>query len=134
MVELVWDEGRVGTATTSAGCLLSVGEDSSVPPEDLLAMSVAACLMRTCLRLASSAGIELLGFTAAGHVDCDPGGRALHISVAAHLVTEGGVAELALHRLWTRAVRESPVATVVRAALTTSLEVTRLSQPPAQTP
>lgn len=130
MVELVWDERRVGTATTSAGQALCVGDDSSVPPEELLAMSVAACLMRTCLRLAAEEGIDLLSFTAATHVDGGCDASVLRLSVTAHLVTTTSVAESSIHALWDRAVRESPIAIALGHVLDTELEVTRLSEPP----
>ena len=134
MVELVWDQQQVGTATTSDGHSLCVGGDSSVPPEDLLAMSVAACLMRTCLRLAADQGIELLSFTAAAHADGGCDGQALRISLAAHLVTSSGVPESALRALWDRVVRASPVAVALGASLVTELEVTRLAEPSPRTP
>lgn len=134
MVELVWDQWQVGTATTSAGHSLCVGGDSSVPPEDLLAMSVAACLMRTCLRLAVDQGIDLLSFTAAAHVEGGGDGEALRISLTAHLVTSANVPEWSLRALWDRAVRKSPVAVVLGAALEIELEVTRLLEPPTGTP
>jgi len=129
MVELVWDERRVGTATTSAGQSLCVGDNSSVPPEELLAMSVAACLMRTCLRLAEEQGIDLLGFTAATHVDGGCDAAVLKLSVTAHLVTTASVQEPALHALWERTVLESPIARALGPVLDTELEVTRLSEP-----
>ena len=132
MVELVWDQRQVGTATTSTGYSLCVGGDSSVPPEDLLAMSVAACLMRTCLRLAADQEIDLLSFTAAAHVDGGCDAQALRISLAAHLVTTRDVPESDLRALWDRATRKSPVAAVLGAALNTELEVTRLSEPPSR--
>lgn len=134
MVELVWDQQQVGTASTSAGHSLCVGGDSGVPPEDLLAMSVAACLMRTCLRLAADQGIELLGFTAAAHVDGGCDAQALRISIAAHLVAPKAVPESSLRALWDLAVRASPVAVVLGAALDTGLEVTRLAEPLPRTP
>ena len=134
MVELVWDQRQVGTATTSAGHSLCVGGDSSVPPEDLMAMAVAACLMRTCLRLAEEQGIDLLSFTAAAHVDGGGDAQALRISLAAHLVTSSRVPESSLRALWDRAVRTSPVAVVLGAALDTALEVTRLAEPSPRTP
>jgi organic hydroperoxide reductase OsmC/OhrA len=105
-----------------------------VPPEDLLAMSVAACLMRTCLRLAGDQGIDLLGFTAAAHVDGGCDAQALRISLAAHLVTSRRVPEASLRALWDRAVRTSPVAVALSAALDTELEVTRLAEPIPRTP
>ena len=134
MVELVWDQRQVGTATTSTGHSLCVGGDSSVPPEDLLAMSVAACLMRTCLRLAADQGIDLLSFTAAARVDGGCDAQALRISLTAHLVTSRNVPESTLRGVWERAVRKSPVAVVLGAALDTELEVTRLSEPAIRTP
>lgn len=125
MVELVWDQRRAGTATTLAGRSLVVGEQADFSPEEILAIAVAACLMRTSVRIAAESGVELLSFTAAAKFE-DPS-IPNRIHVRAHMVTSDAVPEVRTRDVWSRAVRDSSVACLLGDRLVPELEVTRLA-------
>lgn len=129
MIELVWDERRVGTATTSDGHSLTVGEQAAFSPDELLAMAAAACLMRTCIRLADTSGIELLSFTATAEAagDCTSG-HAPKVDLRVHLVVSDRVPAPHLSAFWTRAVRQSPIAMLLGPRLAIHHDITRLAQ------
>lgn len=125
MIELVWDQRRAGTATTSSGQWLAVGDQADFSPEELVAMAAAACLMRTSVKLAAESGIDLLSFTAAARFEGDPPHTRIHVH--AQMVTPDAVPEARTLELWSRALRDSSVACVLGDHLVAEIEVTRLS-------
>ncbi|GEM_PF-4056492 len=128
MIELVWDERRVGTATTPGGHSLTVGEQAAFSPDELLAIAAASCLMRTCIRLADTSGIELLSFTATAEAtgDCTAG-HAPQVTLRVHLVVSDRVPVSHVSAFWTRAVRQSPIATLLGTRLAIHHDITRLA-------
>lgn len=107
MVELVWDVSRVGTATAPSGASATVGDGASFSPDDLLAMAAAGCHMRTFLQLAGDAGVPVLSYAAAAHVEAGPDAPRVH--VRAFVVAPGAATVARLRELMDRAARLSPV-------------------------
>ncbi len=66
--DLVWDGGLHGTVFIDNGLPLTAGADVGWTPEVLLATAAGAALMAAILRMASHAGIEILGYVSAQHV------------------------------------------------------------------
>jgi organic hydroperoxide reductase OsmC/OhrA len=129
MVELVWDDRTVGTATTPRGRSILVGDAAEFSPDELLATAAASCLMRTLVRLADGAGIKLLGFTAGADVngDCQRGDvPSVHLWV--HLVVSDAVPAPRIAALWTRAVRQSPLARLLGGRLVIEHDITHLAE------
>lgn len=126
MIELVWDQHRTGTVTTPSGRWLCVGEGAEFSPEELLATAAAACLMRTCARLAAEVGVDLLSFVATARLNTDEPPSATTIVVRAQMVISEEVPESRILALWRVALRESPVANVLNDRLDAEIEVTRL--------
>jgi len=133
MIELVWDQQRAGTATSASGRCVAVGEGAEFSPEELLATSAAACLMRTSVGLAASSGVDLLSFTATAWLNTGDTAPAPRIEVRARMVISDEVPEARMLDLWNRALRESPVARLLGAGLCAEIEVTRLSASAPQT-
>lgn len=128
MIELVWDQQRAGTATIPAGRGLGVGEGTDFSPEELLAIAAAACLMRTSVRLAAEAGVEILSFAATARLDTNGMPPATRMHVRAQMVTADAVPEPRTLELWNKALCESPVARVLGDHLVAEVEVTRLCE------
>ncbi|MBK9242616.1 MAG: OsmC family protein [Acidobacteria bacterium] len=127
MIELVWDQQRAGTATAASGRSITVGEDAEFQPAELLATSVASCLMCACVKLAAEAGVDLLSFTATAQLITDVTLPAPLIDVRARMVTSDGVPEARVLVLWNQALRQSAVAHLLGERLRAEIEVTRLS-------
>lgn len=127
MIELVWDQQQAGTATAPSGRSLAVGEEAEFSPAELLATSVASCLMCACVKLAGEAGVDLLSFTATAQLNTDVTLTAPRIDVRARMVTTDEVPEARMLSLWNVALRESPVALLLGERLHAEIEVTRLS-------
>jgi uncharacterized OsmC-like protein len=132
MIELVWDQQGAGTATAASGHCVAVGEGAEFSPDELLAASAAACLMRTSVRLATASGVDLLGFTATAQLNTDATLPAPRIDVRARMVTSDEVPEARMLGLWNRVLRESPVARLLGAGLCAEIEVLRLYASPPQ--
>lgn len=126
MIELVWDQRRAGTAMTPSGQWLAVGDDADFSPEELVSIAAATCLMRTSVKLAEDAGIDLLSFTATARFEGEPPVRRIHVRV--QMVTPATVPEPRTLGLWNQAMRESAVACVLGDHLVTEIEVTRLRE------
>ena len=109
MVELVWDLSRVGTATAPSGTSLTVGDNASVSPSDLLAMAVAGCHMRTFLDLAGQAGVPVLSYAATAHVEADAT-PAPRVDLRVFVVSSGAHDHARIAALVEQAARVSPVA------------------------
>lgn len=60
--DLVWDGGLHATAFVDDGAPLTAGADVGWTPELLMATAAGTALMTLVLRLASEAGIEILGY------------------------------------------------------------------------
>jgi organic hydroperoxide reductase OsmC/OhrA len=127
MIELVWDQRRAGTATIPSGQWLTVGEGADFSPEELVSMAAAACLMRTCVKLAAESGIELLSFTATARPEGVPPATSIHVRV--QMVTPDVVPEHKTLELWKQALRDSAVACVLGDRLVAEIVVTRLQSP-----
>jgi uncharacterized OsmC-like protein len=107
MIELVWDAGRFGTATTPSGSTAIIGEDADFSPDDLLAMSAAACLMRTFLRMAAEAGVPVLSFIVTGRVEPAPEGP--RVALRSFVAEPAGTTDGRALQLLSDAVLGSPV-------------------------
>jgi len=68
MIELVWDNGRVGTVLAPSGASSTVGDGADYTPDDLLAIAASAALMREVLEDTDRLQIPVLSFTATGCV------------------------------------------------------------------
>ena len=129
VIELVWDSARRGTATTSTGTALAVGEGVGWSPENLLALSAATCLMRTFLRLASDEGVPVLGYIAAARLE--PGAVSKGtVSVTACVVVPAGVLAERAADLCSRAAAASPVASMLGDRLHHVSEISRIGDEP----
>jgi uncharacterized OsmC-like protein len=101
MVEFVWDTGRTGTATGTAGASLSVGDQpSGYSPDDLVAMAAAGCLMRAFLSAADRAGVPILAYMATADLRSanhspDPRLHVRSFVVGSEALTEERLADLA---------------------------------------
>lgn len=130
MVELVWDEDRLGTATGQSGISVSVGEAAHFSPDELLATAAASCLMRTFLRMADEAGIEVLGYSAnakaspACEADAAPA-----VAVHVYIVAPTEDARAGLLDLAGKSVRVSPIARLLGERLEATAEVRVLARP-----
>jgi len=112
VIELIWDSARRGTATTSTGTTLAVGEGVAWSPENLLELSAATCLMRTFLRLASDDGVPVLGYVAAARLEPGAASTAI-VSVTSCVVVPTGVQAARVAELCSRTVAASPVASML---------------------
>ena len=131
MIELVWDSARRGTATTSTGTTLAVGEDVSWSPENLLALSAATCLMRTFLRLASGEGVPVLGYVAAARLE--PGAVSTGtVSVTSCVVVPAGVLAEQVADLCSRTAAASPVASMLGDRLHHVSEISMIDDEPEE--
>lgn len=108
MIELIWDAASVGTATTTAGASITIGDAADFAPEDLVAVAAAASLMRTFLKLADAAGVPVFSYAAASHVESS-GSASSHVLVRCSVVSSGDVSEAELRRLLQEATDASPV-------------------------
>jgi len=129
VIELVWDSARRGTATTSTGTTLAVGEGVAWSPENLLALSAATCLMRTFLRLASDDGVPVLGYVAAARLEPGAASTAT-VSVTSCVVVPAGVLAARVADLCSRAAAASPVASMLGDRLHHVSEISRIDDEP----
>ena len=107
MVELIWDAARSGTLNAPMDRSVTIGDGADFSPEDLMAASVAGCLMRTFLDLADETGISVLSYGSAAEVDTseDPS----RVIVRCYVVATDGVPDQIIRRLLRESVRASPV-------------------------
>ena len=107
--ELVWDRDRLATAT--AGPLaLAAGDVSDWTPDLLLATAVGTSLLTTFARLASDAGLDVLGYVAqqtADHLDDDERVCSLHVTPCITVATEAAAARA--RELWRQALEVAPI-------------------------
>lgn len=129
MVDLVWDQERTCTCTSSGGGTMTIGEANSWPPEDLLAGAAASCLMRTFLGLAGADGVEVLGYVASAHASAPEGG-VLALEIQTCVVVKQGVDLNRVHALGGRAKETSPVARALGDRLTLRLSVRTVGAEP----
>ena len=121
MIELVWDEERRGTGTTASGASLDVGDAAEWSPVDLLALSVAGCVMRTFLQVAAEEHVPVLGYVSTSAVE--PSDEAPSILVVPCIVVPTAVAKVAVPVLMQQAVERSPVARLLADRLTVKPDV-----------
>lgn len=124
MIELVWDAGRLGTATAPSGMSVTVGEQAHFSPDDLLAMAAAGCLMRTFLRLAENAHLTVLSYAANARAEpaCQSGADP-HVTVHAYVVAPSRADEAALAKLCDESARNSPIVKLLGDRVTVTSEV-----------
>jgi organic hydroperoxide reductase OsmC/OhrA len=124
MIELVWDAGRLGTATSPTGMTVTVGEKAHFSPDDLLALSAASCLMRTFLRLAEEDHTPILSYVATARAApaCESNAEA-HVTVHAYLVAASGDDVRDLQDRFDRSVRVSPIAQLLGDRITVTSEM-----------
>jgi organic hydroperoxide reductase OsmC/OhrA len=124
MIELVWDDIRRGTATSSSGRTVAVGEQADFSPDDLLALAAATCLMRTFLRLATEEQAPLLSYAATARAApaCELDVRP-HITIHAYLVAPSAADQRDLTDRFARSVTVSPIARLLDDVLTVTSEV-----------
>jgi organic hydroperoxide reductase OsmC/OhrA len=136
MIELVWDAERLGTATAPSGATASVGERphasgasarAHFSPDDLVAMAVSSCVMRTFLRLAEQANVPILSYasTARAESACEPGGTP-HVTVHAYVVAPSGTNQRDVTALFRKSARLSPITQLLGEHVTVTTEVQAL--------
>lgn len=124
MIELVWDDERVGTATGTAGVSLSVGERAHFSPDELLASAAASCIMRTFLRMAGEAGVEVLSYasTASAAPACETDASP-SVVVHSYIVAANEQARNDLATVAARSREASPIAKLLGDRLTFTANV-----------
>jgi organic hydroperoxide reductase OsmC/OhrA len=84
-----------------------VGDDASFSPDDLLAMAVSACLMRTFLGLAEAAQVSVPSYTSTATLE---GAADLpRVVLHSYLVTPSAAEGDRLRSLFEQARRSSPI-------------------------
>ena len=126
MIELLWDEGRFGTATAPSGLQVTVGEGAQFTPDDLLALATASCLMRTFLRLTETETPPVLSFAATARAApaCEAGAAA-GVTVHVYLVVSATTDTAAVQNRLARSVHASPIVQLLgpRFAVTSEVRV-----------
>ena len=124
VVELVWDSERVGTAVASSGVMLRVGDDA-VSPDDLVAISVSACLMRTFLDLAATAGATVSSYASTATLEPTSAGPP-RVIVRAYVISPTLEERAPLEAVFVRAQERSTVSRLLGDHLTATLDVRTL--------
>ncbi len=122
MIELVWDQDRSGTGTSAAGRELEIGDGTLWPPEDLLALAVASCLMRTLVRLADADGVDVLGYVASARAEPSPATGVLVVELQTCVVARSDGVEQ-IRTLCVRAREVCPIAHMLGDHLTVTTSV-----------
>jgi uncharacterized OsmC-like protein len=130
MIELVWDEERLGTGTSASGASLGVGDGAEWSPTDLLALAVSGCLMRTFLRIAADEHVPVLGYVSTALVDATDEGPMLHVLPC--IVVPTAATTPAVLVSMQQAVMRSPVARTVAGRLTVRPDVHQVAPAGAQ--
>ena len=89
--ELVWDGDRTGTAGSSRGDLIRVGQDGVWTPSEMISVAIQASLMIEFLGAAEDTGLEVLGYLSsatAGAVPDEREGSSLLVSPCIVLSSE----------------------------------------------
>jgi hypothetical protein len=121
MIELVWDLGHSGTATSPSGATVSVGGGTQFSPDELLATAVASSVMGTFLDLAREARCPILSYVATAHGELSLPASPLVVHV--YLLAPAGADARALADLCTRSAQMSPVAQRLALPPTVTCEV-----------
>lgn len=128
MVEIVWDAEQCGTAIAPSGEKARVGDGSAFSPDDLLAMSAGACLMRTFLAAAARERLPVLSYVSTAAVEPRRDGRA-QVAVHAYVMTASADHRRRLEDLFEDARRTSSICGLLGDHVTASVDVKAL--PPA---
>ena len=114
---------------------MTVGDRTAFSPDDLLTTAVAACLMRTFLRLATEAGQPILSYAATAHTNqASDSIEAPRVIVHAYVLTEPGADTRTVAELITRSAQVSPVAQRLALRPTVTSEVRELCPSDRQVP
>jgi uncharacterized OsmC-like protein len=108
MIELLWDDAKLGTANTSFGTL-AVGDPAGHNPRELFEAAVAGCMMQALLAAASAARIPILGYVSCAKLDEHSTGISC-VRLHGCVVGPEAVSEAELTRVTDEARRSSPVA------------------------
>jgi uncharacterized OsmC-like protein len=127
VIELIWDAASTGTAMTSAGASITIGDAADFSPEDLVAAAAAGCLMRTFLKLADTAGVPVFSYAAASQVESSESASSSHVLVRCSVVSSGDVSEAQLRRLLREATDASPVCRMLAGRVVCQADVRCLS-------
>ena len=122
VVELVWDSERVGTAIVPSGATLRVGDDAAMSPDDLIAMSASACLMRTFLALAAQSGARASSYASTATFDAASAG-APRVIVHAYVVAPTPEDGAPLEALFAQAQQRSTICHLLGSHLTATVDV-----------
>jgi organic hydroperoxide reductase OsmC/OhrA len=126
VIELIWDRGRSGTATAPTGASITVGEASDFSPDDLIAAAAAGCLMRTFLARASAAGVPVLSYASASHVETSGGVKTPQVMIRCYVVTTDSTSAPGVDELLLESLRESGVCQLLGDAVTCQADIRRL--------
>ena len=108
MIELLWDDAKLGTANTSFGTL-AVGDPAGHNPRELLETAVAGCMMQALLAAASAARIPILGYISCATLDQRSAGMPC-VRLRGCVVGPETVSEAELSRVTDEARQASPLA------------------------
>lgn len=125
--EVVWDGGQNGTGVTREGARVALGHAGSCAAEHLLTLAVQQSLMATFLELAASAGITVLGYVSAAHVEGDErAGPHGQIVVSSCVVTDADADMVTVRELFDEARARCPLGGLLRKTVTAHVDVQRI--------
>jgi hypothetical protein len=127
MIELVWDSGRLGTATAPSGASATVGDRADYDPDDLLGMAAASSVMRTFLELAEPRDLPILSYAATAYVESPANGRKPCVHVCSFVVASDTVKQSDVLRVLEIAVATSSICRMLGDRIAHSSEIRCLS-------
>lgn len=124
VTELVWHGGESGTGLTEHGASMSCGCPAEWVPEHLLCLAADSSFMTTLLRLASEAGLEVLGYVSRARLEAPAdAGQPPQVTLSPCIVVGSDEAARVIERLCNEAVRESLVSRVLHGRIHVSADV-----------
>jgi organic hydroperoxide reductase OsmC/OhrA len=134
MVEVVWDAARTATATTASGASIRIGDHAAFSPDDLLALAVAGCLMRTCFALVEGSGVSVLSYASSARTApaCSSGAApavVIHIYIGVGTPSDQALVEA----LAAQSIVQSPLARALAPLVSTTTEVRCLEMSESET-
>jgi organic hydroperoxide reductase OsmC/OhrA len=127
MVEIVWDAERTATATTGVGASIQIGDHAPFSPDDLLALAVAGCLMRTCFALVEARGVNVLSYASSARTaPACSGGEAPAIVIHIYIGVATPADQALVEVLAAQSIVQSPLARALAPLLSATTEVRSL--------
>lgn len=127
MIELIWDAERSGTAITPSGAQVRVGDEATFSPDDLLAMSASACLMRTFLGLATREQVPVLSYASTAALEAVAGGPK-RLALRAYVMASSSADRSRLLALFDEARQRSSICGLLGASVSCVADVRLLPE------